>query len=487
LIALRAGASRSRSWFAVSAAAFLVAALLAVPGGVLAASTQLSLPSVTPTVGTTATTFTFGVTYQNHEGSGAPDEVSIVIDGVKHAMIPGGNDWKAGVRFTYSTTLAAGSHTIAFHSVGRSRFTFDMSGGTVAVGPAPTPQPTPAPTHRPSSPPPTTPPSNPPSGSGSSRGSGAAGGSGSSGSGSAGSGSAGSGSAGSGSRSGVTRPFGDGRSDVARAGGPRLSARVPVRVVSNPSSAGNGDARKPADSDYAGAGWGDLSLYLKALSWGGSATRSMPLLPSIIFAMGTMAVLMAFMFFGKRRRDGEPPDPDEVLSAAAARGAGQAATATLVPTFPVIPGVREDEIGMPRWRRPSLLEARKMDPARSAVAVAPPLTFARGGAARLVDGHERRYIRYHVVGLLDMPDEFRGTEIGELARDDEVQLLERSGTYWRVLCPDGREGWIHKMTLGDVVGEPSSPTPAEAWANTRPWDDMENGVLTAFMAARGRA
>jgi hypothetical protein len=192
---------------------------------------------------------------------------------------------------------------------------------------------------------------------------------------------------------------------------------------------------------------------------------------------------MAFMFFGKRRRDGEPPEPDEVLQAAAARGSGQAATATLVPNAPYVP---EDEIGMPRWRRPSLLEARKMDPARTGVAVAAPLSFGRSAVA-VAEGHERRYIRYHVVGLLDIPDEFRGTEIGELARDDEVELLERSGTYWRVLCPDGREGWIHKTTLGDVVGAPASPTPAEAWAYTRPWDDMENGVLTAFMAARGRA
>ena len=151
-----------------------------------------------------------------------------------------------------------------------------------------------------------------------------------------------------------------------------------------------------------------------------------------------------------------------------------------------MPGIPEDEIGMPRWRRPSLLEARKMDPGRSAVAAAAPLSFSRS-AVGLVEGRERRYIRYHVVGLLDIPDEVRGTEIGELARDDEVQLLERSGTYWRVLCPDGREGWIHKMTLGDVVGEPSSPTAAEAWAYTRPWDDSENGVLSAFMAARGRA
>ena len=42
-------------------------------------------------------------------------------------------------------------------------------------------------------------------------------------------------------------------------------------------------------------------------------------------------------------------------------------------------------------------------------------------------------------------------EIGSLDEGDEVVLMEKRGTYWRVLCPDGREGWLHKMTLGDAV------------------------------------
>jgi hypothetical protein len=476
LIALRAGASRFRAWFAVAAAALLVAALLAVPAGTLAASIQLSDPYVSPRSGTTATTFTFGITYTNHEGSGAPNEVSVVVDGIKHAMIAGGTTWKTGVRYTLSMKLPAGSHTIVFHSQGRDRFVYDLPAGSVSVGPAPTPRPTSAPEG------PVATPGQPAPGPG-------AGGTTSGGStgGASGSGSSGSGS----SAAGLTRPKGDGWSDVKRFGGPFRGARfsnpvTPVAPVAPRGGHPGGGTGQPATSDYAGASWGDLALYLKALSWGGSATRTLPLLPSIIFTMGTMAILMAFMFFGKRRRDGEPPEPDEVLSSKAARGAGQAATSTLVPKAPVVPGVPEDEIGLPRWRRPSLLEARKMEPGRSDVAAAAPLTFSRS-AVGPVEGHERRYIRYHVVGLLDIPDEFRGTQIGELARDDEVQLLERSGTYWRVLCPDGREGWIHRMTLGDVVGEPSSPTAAEAWANTRPWDDSENGVLSAFMAARGRA
>ena len=104
---------------------------------------------------------------------------------------------------------------------------------------------------------------------------------------------------------------------------------------------------------------------------------------------------------------------------------------------------------MPRWRRPSLMEARKADPTRFVAADA-KLTFD-GRASAAVTGLERRRIRYRLVSLLDAPDEVRGVEIGSLDEGDEVVLVEKRGTYRRVLCPDGREGWVHKMTLGDVV------------------------------------
>jgi len=132
---------------------------------------------------------------------------------------------------------------------------------------------------------------------------------------------------------------------------------------------------------------------------------------------------------------------------------------------------------MPRWRRPSLLEARKADPARSIATSTGRMSFANG-AVDAVDGRERRVIRYRVVRLLDAPDELRSADIGQLDQGDEVQLLERSGAYWLVLCPDGRQGWLHKMTLGDVVTDaPQGQWPA----------DVDDDVLTAFLAARARA
>jgi hypothetical protein len=188
---------------------------------------------------------------------------------------------------------------------------------------------------------------------------------------------------------------------------------------------------------------------------------------------GGFTMLLAFVMFGRRRRDDEEP-AEESLAASAAAGYPLAAAprraltsgaspmmASAVSSGAVIDGVavpQERDAHLPRWRRPSLLEARKNDPLRGAVTASASLTFeGRAGAA--VEGLERRRIRYRLVSLLDLPDEVQGVEIGSLDEGDEVVLLEKVGTYWRVLCPDGREGWLHKMTLGDtVIDSPSAPS-----------------------------
>ena len=167
-------------------------------------------------------------------------------------------------------------------------------------------------------------------------------------------------------------------------------------------------------------------------------------------------------------------------------GAGRPADAVAVAA---IGAAFDAEAAMPRWRRPSLLEARKADPIRDAT-VAPRLTFDRGLVGPL-DGRERRLIRYNVVRLLDVPDELRGVEIGFLDQGDEVQLLERQGTYWLVLCPNGGQGWIHKMTLGEVVADDDGllpngatatmPTAADTWTMG---DDVDDDVLSAYIKSR---
>ncbi|MDQ6793998.1 MAG: SH3 domain-containing protein [Chloroflexota bacterium] len=487
------GGSRRPIWrsLGAAAAALLVILLVALPAAAESHGSQLADASVSPRAGTTATSFTFAVGYRV-DGAPSP-RVFVLIDGVAHSMAYAGGDASGTrMRFTFSTRLPAGRHAIAFRGQTGADQTDEMAGGSVSVDLAapvarPTPKPTPkAPRPAPKPTPKT--PSEPAHSSGGSGGSSSGGGGTSPGSGpsggdgpSAGSGSGGTEAAFSGGFGGGAFGSGDlvGNAGAATDGKPARSAQ---QAASGPAG-----ATGTSGGSEAGRGWGDLSLYLQALGIGGSGPTRVGLLPSIVGSAGAMTVVMAFMFFGKRRRDGDPPEPDEVLEAAAARGSGRAPGGELVPdnTF-VMPGLLDAEAAMPRWRRPSLLEARKMDPLRM-VGVAAPQSFQHGAVGPR-DGHERRLIRYSVVSLLDTPDELHAREIGHIGRGDEVQLLDRSGSYWRVLCPDGREGWIHKMTLGEVVGEPPAPNARDTWATSSvDIDDVDSDVLTAFMAARGRA
>ncbi len=225
---------------------------------------------------------------------------------------------------------------------------------------------------------------------------------------------------------------------------------------------------------------------MSALGISGPSFGGMPVVPTLVTVTGAVTMAMAFGLFGRRRNDGEPPMPDAQLAAAAAAG-----VATMTAALRGDGGVEAAEAMMPRWRRPSLIEARKANSIREA-APQPALSFDQGLVGPL-DGHERRLIRYRVVRMLDTPDELRGTEIGYLDRGDEVQLIEKYAAFWLVLCPDGRQGWIHNMTLGDVVDTArkpdrpvaTMPTNADSW--TMGDADADADVLDAYLESRRRA
>jgi hypothetical protein len=152
----------------------------------------------------------------------------------------------------------------------------------------------------------------------------------------------------------------------------------------------------------------------------------------------------------------------------------------------------DSELLLPRWRRPSLLQARRADPVRDTLP-ASRLTFDEGLVGPL-DSRERRVIRYRVVRLLDSPDELRGTEIGFLDQGDEVRLIEKYGAYWLVLSPDGQQGWLHKMTLGEVsdteappADGPTATMPIVADSWTMGESDIDADVMEAYLESRRRA
>jgi hypothetical protein len=246
------------------------------------------------------------------------------------------------------------------------------------------------------------------------------------------------------------------------------------------------DGGMPSATSLGGGDNSPLGLLLKVM-------------PALVVTTGAATMTMAFIVFGKRRRNGEPEGTDEQLAAAAATGLGYvpagapgpdassspdaAAAVSKVQAANAVVAPGSVDGHLPRWRRPSLIEARKTDPTRMAVPAGVKLTFD-GTIGDAVDGMERRRIRYRLVSLLDSPDEVRGSEIGTVDEGDEVVLLEKRGTYWLVLCPDGRQGWLHKMTLGDVViaagGAPDTWTSADNGPTTGTFED----ILRAYSEQR---
>jgi hypothetical protein len=211
------------------------------------------------------------------------------------------------------------------------------------------------------------------------------------------------------------------------------------------------------------------------------------LAPTIATASTAAAAWAAFSFFGRRRRDdGDETEPDGTLATAAAVGY----EAQAVPGLPAV-----DESLLPRWRRPSLQRVRKADPLR-AEAETPHMSFETTGAAP-IGNYERRRIGYRLVRLLDSPDELRSQEIGILDQGDEVQLVQRHGAYWLVLCPDGKQGWVHRMVLADAQARPADPEPTapeldeKVVAYEMPGLDQmaeepaSGGLLGAYMKAKG--
>ena len=256
-----------------------------------------------------------------------------------------------------------------------------------------------------------------------------------------------------------------------------------MTIGGDPGASGGSDANGGGDP----GGWGQPLGALAALGLTSGSPVPITLPQAFVVAAGATTMTMAFMLFGKRRRDGEPTAPDEVLEAAAAGASQPPVNASLATAAPPV----DPDSLMPRWRRPSLLQARKSDPIRDAVPIV-PMSFG-DAAGPHADGIERRVVRYHVVELLDAPDELRSRPVGSLTHGDEVQLLERSGSYWRVLCPDGHQGWIHRMTLGAEVGAEPDVSAVEAWAIPAelmarvargPEPEPETDLFATFLAAR---
>ena len=98
------------------------------------------------------------------------------------------------------------------------------------------------------------------------------------------------------------------------------------------------------------------------------------------------------------------------------------------------PDTPYQELGMPRWRRPSLQAARKASTRDIPDHV--PMMFAAPADAAI----RRARVTYRLVRAYDQPDEIRGVEVAWLDRGDEVEIVAEQGRYAFVRTPNWRGG-----------------------------------------------
>jgi hypothetical protein len=129
----------------------------------------------------------------------------------------------------------------------------------------------------------------------------------------------------------------------------------------------------------------------------------------------------------------------------------------------------DPEANMPRWRRPSLLEARRSDYSRQVPAARTPMRFTDDQVYQF----DVRIVRYAVVPLMDRPDELTGARIADLEAGDEVQVLSTQGAFLDIHCPNGERGFVHRTTLRPR----EVALPAYA-ATTESYDDALGAMLS---------
>lgn len=198
---------------------------------------------------------------------------------------------------------------------------------------------------------------------------------------------------------------------------------------------------------------------------------------TMALALGVLSAGVVGIVSVTMRRTRKPSAADEIAAmmapqhAAARALANPGATAVEAMAPPEAREV-DPEANMPRWRRPSLLEARRSDYSRQVPAVRTPMRFTDDQVYQF----DVRIVRYAVVPLLDRPDEITGVRIGDLEAGDEVQVLSTQGAFLDIHCPNGERGFVHRTTL----------RPREALASAfAPTSESYDDALSAMLSARG--
>jgi hypothetical protein len=197
-------------------------------------------------------------------------------------------------------------------------------------------------------------------------------------------------------------------------------------------------------------------------------------------ALGILSAGVVGVVSFTMRRPQKPSAADEIAAMmapeyarnAAAKALANPEVATAVEAM-APPQEREvdPEANMPRWRRPSLLEARRSDYSRQASAARAPMRFTDDQVYQF----DVRIVRYAVVPLLDRPDELQGMRVGDLEAGDEVQVLSTQGAFLDIHCPNGERGFVHRTTLRPREAATPAFVPSESYED----------AFGAMLSARG--
>ena len=190
-----------------------------------------------------------------------------------------------------------------------------------------------------------------------------------------------------------------------------------------------------------------------------------------------LAGIVGLIGVGRRPRRGAPIQQiaamNATLEAAVATQRTEDSTAVDAMAPPMSSAGVDPEANMPRWRRPSLIEARRADPTRQAPVYRLPMRFSDDRT----NHPDMRVVRYATVPVLDRPDEVQGIRRTDLESGDEVLAVGASGSFVEVTCPNGEHGWVHRTTLG-------MRSPIALPAMNRSTPDADD-ALTALLSARG--
>ena len=192
------------------------------------------------------------------------------------------------------------------------------------------------------------------------------------------------------------------------------------------------------------------------------------LAPITALALGIVAAGVVGIVSATRRGVRKPSAAEEIAAMMAPRPAAAPPAppsqehATAVDAM-APPDLREvdPEANMPRWRRPSLLEARHSDPSRQTQSYRLPMRFGDDQNTSSTCASSAT----PSSPLLDRPDEVLGLQISDLEQGDEVQVCQHLGRVRRGPVPQRRArlGPSDDARPARVADAPSrSPGPDDA-------------------------